>query len=363
MATKKQLPTETVGARIRALRLAANLTQDEFAAKLNVSRSAIAQWETDRAGQVRDNMERIAKVLNTSLGYLVSGETGSLMGDEPALMRLYRACASEDRRVLLLTARRLARPDGLPAAGAAITRALLPAPVRPSLSHLSLPRLIDWLDFLRLQHPQLPIDTASTGKMRVVERIIQQQAAQHIAAASPSFSRMNLPSLRASKSLPRLKLSRCSATVSGVYTIFHPACVSFRHKSTSLNATASSAASNPHRFKRPRAAPACTQPSPPPSALHNLRAHHVTWRIAGQPAKRMIRHPAHAQHHASVLHRAVRIQELCSPPRQFSPPFGIAFILYHAPQPCPLINEHVIIHKQQIVLVRYVCAPRLLIRE
>src|SRR5271163_2860943 len=109
MASRKKLPPETVGARIRALRLAADLTQDEFAAKLNVSRSAIAQWETDRAGQVRDNLERIAKVLNTSLGYLVSGETGSLAGDELALMRLYRACSGEDRKILLLTARRLAR--------------------------------------------------------------------------------------------------------------------------------------------------------------------------------------------------------------------------------------------------------------
>jgi transcriptional regulator with XRE-family HTH domain len=107
--SKKPVPPESVGARIRALRLAANLTQDEFAAKLNVSRSAIAQWETDRAGQIRDNMERIAKVLNTSLGYLVSGETGSLQGDELALVRLYRACSTEDRRLLVLTARRLAR--------------------------------------------------------------------------------------------------------------------------------------------------------------------------------------------------------------------------------------------------------------
>lgn len=107
--SKKPVPSESVGARIRALRLAANLTQDEFAAKLNVSRSAIAQWETDRAGQIRDNMERIAKVLNTSLGYLVSGETGSLQGDELALVRLYRACSTEDRRLLVLTARRLAR--------------------------------------------------------------------------------------------------------------------------------------------------------------------------------------------------------------------------------------------------------------
>ncbi len=109
MATKKSAPHETVGQRIRALRLANNLTQDEFADRLGVSRSAIAQWETDRAGQVRENLERIAKVLGTSLAYLVSGETGSLQGDELALMRLYRACASEDRQILLRTAKRLAR--------------------------------------------------------------------------------------------------------------------------------------------------------------------------------------------------------------------------------------------------------------
>ena len=109
MSVKKQPLAETVGTRIRALRLAANMTQEDFATKLDVSRSAVAQWETDRAGQVRENMERIAAVLNTSLGYLVSGETGALLGDELALMRLYRACSPEDRRILLLTARRLVR--------------------------------------------------------------------------------------------------------------------------------------------------------------------------------------------------------------------------------------------------------------
>jgi transcriptional regulator with XRE-family HTH domain len=109
MPAKKQIAPETVGQRIRALRLANNMTQDEFAAKLNVSRSAIAQWETDRAGQIRENLERISKILGTSLAYLVSGEAGSLQGDELALMRLYRACAAEDRQILLRTAKRLAR--------------------------------------------------------------------------------------------------------------------------------------------------------------------------------------------------------------------------------------------------------------
>ncbi|GAA5265152.1 transcriptional regulator [Acidiphilium sp. MT5] len=109
MVTKKNPTLESVGQRIRALRLANNLTQDEFAGQLGVSRSAIAQWETDRAGQVRENLERIAKVLGTSLAYLVSGETGTLQGDELALMRLYRSCATEDRQILLRTAKRLAR--------------------------------------------------------------------------------------------------------------------------------------------------------------------------------------------------------------------------------------------------------------
>lgn len=109
MASKKQLPPESVGQRIRALRLANNLTQDEFATQLGVSRSAIAQWETDRAGQIRENLERISRVLGTSLAYLVSGETGTLQGDELALMRLYRACAPEDRQILVRTAKRLAR--------------------------------------------------------------------------------------------------------------------------------------------------------------------------------------------------------------------------------------------------------------
>jgi hypothetical protein len=38
------------------------------AGRIRGQTAAIAQWETDRTGQVRDNMERIAKVLNTSLG-------------------------------------------------------------------------------------------------------------------------------------------------------------------------------------------------------------------------------------------------------------------------------------------------------
>lgn len=109
-------PVETVGARIRDLRRARGLTQDELAAICEVSRSAVAQWETDRAGQLRGNITRIAQALDASVGYLLHGEEvePAVRGDELAMLRLYRACASEDQTFLLRTARRLAKAAEIP---------------------------------------------------------------------------------------------------------------------------------------------------------------------------------------------------------------------------------------------------------
>jgi transcriptional regulator with XRE-family HTH domain len=104
-----------VGARIRQARLARGMTQADLAAKIGVTRSAVAQWETDRAGQVRANLTRLAAVLGVSVQFLLEGE-GPRMGDERAenatelaLLRLYRTCTEEDRAFLLRTATRLAR--------------------------------------------------------------------------------------------------------------------------------------------------------------------------------------------------------------------------------------------------------------
>ena len=102
----------TVGGRIRALRRARGLTQDELAEACNVSRSAVAQWETDRAGQLRGNIARIAAVLNASVDHLVQGEPASgTTGDQLAMLRLYLACDPEDQAFLLRTAHKLARKD------------------------------------------------------------------------------------------------------------------------------------------------------------------------------------------------------------------------------------------------------------
>ncbi len=91
------------------------MTQAQLAAATGVSRSAVAQWETDRAGQVRANLTRIATALGVSVGYLVSGveeSAGPSDAGELALLRLYRELRSDDQQLLLRTAVRLARGEG-----------------------------------------------------------------------------------------------------------------------------------------------------------------------------------------------------------------------------------------------------------
>jgi transcriptional regulator with XRE-family HTH domain len=113
METDTEPAPALVGQRIRRARLARGMTQNALATAVGVSRSAVAQWETDRAGQVRANLTRIASVLGVSVEYLLHGHEGEMGGPENAtelaLLRLYRACTEDDRAFLLRTAMRLAR--------------------------------------------------------------------------------------------------------------------------------------------------------------------------------------------------------------------------------------------------------------
>ncbi|MFL5284572.1 MAG: helix-turn-helix domain-containing protein [Rhodopila sp.] len=107
---------DLIGQRVRAERHQRGLTQDELAQRVGVSRSAVAQWETGRAGQLTANLARIAAALDTHVEHLMYGTdkraaSQAQQGDEMALLRLYRECDPEDRQILLRTARRLARRD------------------------------------------------------------------------------------------------------------------------------------------------------------------------------------------------------------------------------------------------------------
>ena len=102
-----------IGTRIRATRRERSLTQDELADLVGVSRSAVAQWETGRAGQVTGNLSRVAAVLSVGVEHLMFGDDKvaplrATRSDELAILRLYRDCAPTDQQLLLRTARRLA---------------------------------------------------------------------------------------------------------------------------------------------------------------------------------------------------------------------------------------------------------------
>lgn len=114
MLAPSPLPAQ-LGARIRIARRAQGMTQDDLARTVGVTRSAVAQWETGRAGQLGGNLARVARALATSAEYLLSGEARAdqsnptVATDELSLLRAYRDCSSEDRALLLRTAVRLAR--------------------------------------------------------------------------------------------------------------------------------------------------------------------------------------------------------------------------------------------------------------
>jgi len=107
-----------VGARIRAGRERVGLTQAGLAERVGVTRSAVAQWETGRAGQVGGHLEKIAAALGVGVEHLLLGglsdvvstnqDAGDgLKGPELALLRLYRECVPEDQATLLRLARAL----------------------------------------------------------------------------------------------------------------------------------------------------------------------------------------------------------------------------------------------------------------
>jgi transcriptional regulator with XRE-family HTH domain len=109
-------PQETncgVGARIRAARREKGWTQKVLADAVGVSRSAIAQWETDRAGQIPANLTQMAAALGTTVDWLRHGtEVRTLVEtrsrDELAVLRLYRKCSAEDRLAIRHMLERLA---------------------------------------------------------------------------------------------------------------------------------------------------------------------------------------------------------------------------------------------------------------
>jgi len=90
-----------MGVRIAALRLARGMTQEEMAKRLRVTRSAIAQWETDRTQQTEEHLRSIAKLFNVSYQFLFNGDIGSLTKTEFTLVSNFRTCSAADQAMVM----------------------------------------------------------------------------------------------------------------------------------------------------------------------------------------------------------------------------------------------------------------------
>ena len=63
-----------LGKKISTLRKEAGLSQEQFAEKMSVSRSAIAKWESDKGMPDVNNLKVMAQLLDISLDYLLDEE-------------------------------------------------------------------------------------------------------------------------------------------------------------------------------------------------------------------------------------------------------------------------------------------------
>ena len=64
----------TLGEKIKEARKKAGLSQEQLASKLNISRSAVAKWETDKGIPDIENLKAISQLLNVSIDYLLDNE-------------------------------------------------------------------------------------------------------------------------------------------------------------------------------------------------------------------------------------------------------------------------------------------------
>lgn len=82
----------TLGKRIKQLRIQQAISQEKLAEKLNVSRSAIAKWETDGGIPELENLLQLAKVFDVSLDEL----TGNMKNQEREKMPAEESYSAHD---------------------------------------------------------------------------------------------------------------------------------------------------------------------------------------------------------------------------------------------------------------------------
>lgn len=73
----------TLSEKLQILRKAAGLSQEQLAERLNVTRQAVSKWETGEGKPDIDNLLPLAKLLGTTVDYLLDEETEAPQFTQP----------------------------------------------------------------------------------------------------------------------------------------------------------------------------------------------------------------------------------------------------------------------------------------
>jgi len=69
-----------VGKNIKKIRTELNMTQEELAEKISVTRQAVSNWETEKTQPDIETLERISEVLGVTIEELIYGKQKSSQG-------------------------------------------------------------------------------------------------------------------------------------------------------------------------------------------------------------------------------------------------------------------------------------------
>ncbi len=79
----QQNQPESTGARLARLRRAQNITQEELAERLGISRQAVSKWESDLAYPETDKLLTLARLYGCTVDYLLTGKEPAAPSPEP----------------------------------------------------------------------------------------------------------------------------------------------------------------------------------------------------------------------------------------------------------------------------------------
>lgn len=96
--------------RIKFLRLESGKTQKQISAELNIDPSAYRRWESGRSNPKKDSLEKLAKVFNVSVSYLL-GETDVKSSSE--LIEMMEHLPTDRQEKVLEVVEQVAENDGL----------------------------------------------------------------------------------------------------------------------------------------------------------------------------------------------------------------------------------------------------------